>query len=256
MVERPAVPFWMWPNVLSLDAPIIAVLWQDFLNRCYPATLHPAGRIVLGLTVWAVYLADRLLDVRHPAKAPTRDNDSVRHAFYRRHPTFARLLLATVLAADALIVALWLRPAVLATGLVVGAGVALYLAMFPLRQWSALASKKPAAALLFTAGVFLITWVGTLHPTTQLAGPAAVFCGLCLANLRLVQGWDVARRQGWLLLFAAVGLRAVTRGLPWFTAVELSAAGLGTLALAGPRISWNARGVLADVALLTPILFR
>lgn len=256
MADRPAIPLWMWPNVLSLDAPIIAVIWQDFLNRCYPATLQPPGRIVLGLTVWAIYLADRLLDVRRPPHAAAHDNDSVRHDFYRRHRTAMRTVLIAVLCADALVAAVWLRPVVLSSGLLVGVGVALYLAMFPLRNWAGTSWKKPAAALLFTAGVFLITWVSTAEPTAQLAGPAAVFCGLCLANLLLIQKWDRSRQQGWILLLALFGLRALTRGLPWFSAVTVSAAGLGTLALGWRWISPNARGVLADIALLTPLLFR
>jgi hypothetical protein len=72
-------PAWLWFNLLSLDAPVVALVWQDFLARCYPATLLLTGRAVLGLTVWAIYLADRLLDIRHPASA----EESIRHEFYR-----------------------------------------------------------------------------------------------------------------------------------------------------------------------------
>ena len=67
MPDRVRPPIWLWFNVLSLDAPLIALVWQDFLSRCYPTMLLPQGRAVRGLTVWAIYLADRLLDVRHPA---------------------------------------------------------------------------------------------------------------------------------------------------------------------------------------------
>ena len=69
-------PVWLWFNLLGLDAPVVALVWQDFLARCYPTILRPPGRAVLGLTVWAIYLADRLLDTRHPAVW-----ESVRHVF-------------------------------------------------------------------------------------------------------------------------------------------------------------------------------
>src|SRR3954452_14827096 len=119
MSVRPRPPVWLWFNLLSLDAPLIALVWQDFLSRCYPTVLHPTGRGVLGLTVWAIYLADRLLDVRHPAVP----GESIRHQFYRMHRTFARTLLAAVLCADFFLAGYWLRPAVLGNGLLVTAGV-------------------------------------------------------------------------------------------------------------------------------------
>ena len=59
-------PWWLWPNLLSLDAPILAVLWQDFLSHRYAVPLRLPGRLALFLTVWAIYVADRLLDSRHP----------------------------------------------------------------------------------------------------------------------------------------------------------------------------------------------
>jgi len=60
-------PFWSWLNILSLDAPLIAVLWQALLARTFHIPLRPSGRLALGLTVWAIYLADRVLDARTPA---------------------------------------------------------------------------------------------------------------------------------------------------------------------------------------------
>jgi hypothetical protein len=138
-----------------------------FLTRCYPTVLHPIGRCVLGLTVWAIYLADRLLDVRHPAS----DLEPVRHRFYRRHRAFAQALLAAILCVDVLVTRLWLRPAIVDNGLLLTGGVVLYLATFPLTGWGATAWKKPMAAFLFTAGTFLIAWTGAGHPVDRSYGP-------------------------------------------------------------------------------------
>ena len=70
--------------------PLVAVLWQGFLAYRFSLPLRPAGRLVLGLTVWAIYLLDRLLDARKPASL----REPARHRFYRRHSKLMTALLA------------------------------------------------------------------------------------------------------------------------------------------------------------------
>lgn len=259
MQTRARPPAWLWFNLLSLDAPLIAVVWQDFLARCYPTVLHATGRCTLGLTVWAIYLADRLLDVRYPAAAA----ESIRHQFYRRHRAFALSLLFAVAGIDVLATRLWLLPAVFDNGLLVMAGVVVYLGVFPFTRWGAASWKKPLAAALFTAGTFVIAWTGSSHPVRQLGWPAAAFCALCLGNLRMIGRWshqtippslNIPREWIWVLFLAACA--AGVRGCTWFTAISFSAAGLLALARWGRKISGEARCVLADALLLTPWLFR
>lgn len=259
MQKRVRPPVWLWFNLLSLDAPLIALVWQDFVARCYPTVLHLTGRVVLGLTVWAIYLADRLLDVRYPASAA----ESIRHQFYRRHRVFAQALFGVVVSVDVLVTSLWLRPAVFDGGLLLTAGVVAYLAAFPLTRWGANTWKKPIAALLFTAGTFLIAWTGAGHPVRQLTWPAAAFCALCLGNLLMIEHWSretarqtrsIPRAWVWLLLLGLC--LAGARSSSWFTAIICSGAGLYALARWGREISGDARCVLADALLLTPLLFR
>ena len=245
-------PAWLWFNLLSLDAPVVALVWQDFLARCYPATLLLTGRAVLGLTVWAIYLADRLLDIRHPASA----EESIRLEFYRRHRPLARTLFAAVAGIDVIVTGLWLRPAVFANGLALSAGVVVYLGAFPFTGWSATAWKKPIAALLFTAGVFLIAWTGSGSHSAELALPAVGFCALCLGNLLMTERWTLqaqSRIAVWLLL----GLAFLCLFVPaiWFVAILCSALGLCALAQWGRGISRSTRCALADAMLLTPLLF-
>ena len=152
MQKRVRPPLWLWFSLLSLDAPLIALVWQDFLARCYPTLLRPAGRGALGLTVWAIYLADRLLDVRHHCIRHRIDSPSVLSWQHRR---YVLALLATIVCADALLTTLWLRPAVFNEGLALTGCVGLYLAVFAFAGWSGIA-KKPLAAVLFTSGTFLI----------------------------------------------------------------------------------------------------
>ncbi len=77
-----STPWWLWLNILSLDAPIVAVLWQEALARCYHVKLIPGCQVALGLAVWLIYVVDRTLDGM--AKTETHQL-SARHAFYRRH---------------------------------------------------------------------------------------------------------------------------------------------------------------------------
>jgi len=92
--EEDSAPLWLWPNLLSLDAPLVAVLWQGFLAYRFSLPLRPSGRLALGLTVWAIYLLDRLLDARKPPSVNGCD-EPARHRYYRRRfKPMAALLLA------------------------------------------------------------------------------------------------------------------------------------------------------------------
>ncbi len=242
-------PAWLWPNLLGLDAPVIALIWQDYLARHYALPLHPAGRAVLGLTVWAIYLADHLLDVRHSATGAER----ARHAFCRRHTDGVRVLLLVILGIDFLAACSWVRPVVFEYGLMVAGGVAIYFAGFPLRRFGSAAWKKPVAGFLFTAGSFLVAWIGAARPLTSLGLPAAAFFALCLANLLMVESWEHGRElnSGWIAM-AILCLCC----LRWYWPVSVGAAALAGLSLGGRKISTEARCALADAVLLSPLLFR
>ena len=244
-------PVWLWPNLLSLDAPLVAIVWQDLLARSTPSTsLLPAGRLTLGLTVWAIYLADRLLDVRHP-DAPGQATP--RHRFYQSHRRIALCLLCAAIAADVSVAVLWLRPAVLSNGLWIGTAVACYLALFAFVRIGNERIKQGVAAFLFTAGVFLVAWSFNPRPGKVLLGPALLFYGLVLENLVLIGRWEhgdkATRASLWALAVAVAVL--LMGGSHWYAAIALSAAGLAALDYC--HLPINARRVLADAVLLTPL---
>ena len=260
--EEDSVPLWLWPNLLSLDAPLVAVLWQGFLAHRFSLPLLPAARLVLGLTVWSIYLLDRLLDARRPSVA-----EPIRHRYYRRHSKLMTALLALVLAADALIAIFWLRPGILRDGLVPLAGVLFYLAAFHLAGQSFKIPKEIAAAFLFTAGTFLTAWA-TL-PCVGLAWAALAFFILCLANIIAIEAWEwrelhsvephactrwLARKYLYWVPVAVI-LCAIAGRNQWYASISVSAAACALLFLVGRRLSLEARRVLVDGVLLTPILF-
>ena len=101
--------------------------------------------------------------------------------------------------------------------------------------------------------------------------PAAAFFLLCLANLAAIEKWEWAElRLGaepphvttramvrtariWVPLFAVA---ALLRGRdPWYLAIGISAALTGVLLFVGGRLRIEARRVLVDAVLLTPLSF-
>ena len=56
-LSAPAAParLWLWPNLLSLDAPVVAVLWQFLFARCFQAPVDALAALLLLLTVWLIY---------------------------------------------------------------------------------------------------------------------------------------------------------------------------------------------------------
>jgi hypothetical protein len=259
-----STPVWLWPNLLSLDAPVVAVLWQGFLAYRFSLPLQLAARFVLGLTVWSIYLIDRLLDARNP---PALD-EPARHRYYREHSRLMTALLALVVASDASIAIFWLRPAVLRDGLIPLAGVLIYLAAFHMWNESTKIPKEIAVAVLFTAGTFLTAW--TMLPSARLAWPAAAFFLLCLANMVAIKAWEFDESapsrnlhpitrwlaRTYLLWVPAGGAVCVIAGRnPWYTSIALSAVACVLLFWFGRRFSMEARRALVDGVLLTPLVF-
>lgn len=253
--------------MLSLDAPVIAVLWQAFVAQCFPSALRPAGRVVLGLTVWSIYLADRLFDVRRPAVG----EESARHDFYRRHSRITIAILTIAASADCLITFVWLRPAVLHTGIIVSAGVLLYLFVLHFGGTHLRIPKELVVAVLFSAGTFVVAWTSPSANHHELLGAGASFALLCLANLVAIESWefrelrrDLGARPhvltrwletAYLAWVPALAVVCAAFGSRWYIAVAMSAAALAGIFAVGPRWSLEVRRVLVDAALLTPLLF-
>lgn len=63
MNKRP--PVWMLPNLLSLDAPLVALVWMWMLARAMRVQyVESSSYLVLACAVWCVYVLDRIYDVK------------------------------------------------------------------------------------------------------------------------------------------------------------------------------------------------
>ena len=247
------IPLWLLPNVWSLDAPLVAVAWQALLAESTGTPLRLVARVILFLTVWLIYIADRLLDTRQPALEPEPE----RHQFYRVHRRAAYVTAAIILAVDAVLILLELLPAVFRTGLLTFAGVSLY--FFILHGMSISFPKEAAVAILFTIGTFLVAFTRTNQPVLNLLPAAVSFCFLCLANLLAIEYGERATpmKSGlWYLVWVLALALICPIAFPgrWSYAIAMSAASLALIHSLGSRVGLAARRVLVDAVLLVPPL--
>ena len=235
--EPPPAPLatraWLWPNLLSLDAPIVAVLWQALFLRCFHATFDRLVAGLLMLSVWLIYAADRWLDVwKRPAangdRSPTsnqtlladhqRDREAAilqepaRHRFYRRH---WRRMLPVWIAAFAMATWLaWTRlpPILFERGIALLAAIGVYFAFVhfaPWRWWP----KEFAVAILFAMGTSLAAWGHVRSPVD--VATIVLFCALCWINCAAIERWEQPDRweltgQGeWPVRLAAIAVGLV-----------------------------------------------
>ena len=259
--------FWEWPTILSLDAPLVAVLWQGLFAQVFGVALGWHHAALLAACVWLLYSADRLCDGLFGRLSRTR-----RHLFYTayRRPIIALWLF--VFAASVSAALLTLRPGELVGGLLVLAAVLFYFVRVHLLPYASFElPKEVQVAFLFAAGValFVVPQLAALS-ALHLTLPLGLFSVLCLLNCALIGHWekelDAQPLEHSLLRYgalrsklpqAALGLTCCAALLlfdrevaPLYGAISLSALLLFELSRA--QLSPAALRVLGDAALLTP----
>ena len=168
----PRPRWWEWPSALCVEAPLVALLWQEVSARSLGAQLEIYHRGLLALALWLAYLADRWVD-----------------AWFTR-PRTARHLVARR----------WRWPLLVTWILGVGLGVFWAAMRLQAREWSlcllataaaavqvlALARltsgrvwarwlRRSSVAALFTGGVLLFVWFRSAAlPETKTAWGIAV----------------------------------------------------------------------------------
>ena len=90
-------PWWLLPNLLSLDAPLLAVLWMWLLAKSMRVVyMDSYSYWLLASAIWCVYVVDRVWDVRRfLSRGGDIDQMSTRHRF---HWKYRKILLPLVLA--------------------------------------------------------------------------------------------------------------------------------------------------------------
>jgi len=276
-VRSAPVSWWLWWNVLSLDAPAVACTWSLLLLRSRGVTVHAADILALFFAVWLIYTSDRLLDSLKPKASPLQ----ARHSFCGNHRVvFASLVL---IFGPAL---LWLsverlEAPTLGAGVILGVIVAFYLASIHAGPagLSHLLPKEIAVGMIFAAGTSVPVWSRSGGLTPHSIVVSLLFGLLCSLNCLSIECWERPRFGGhwrrpssawisWadrhlstlgLCVAIAAILAAVLSGSDHSSRIPLlviSFAALLTVILNARResLSPEALRVLADAALLLPAL--
>jgi len=284
-------PWWQWLPVLSVDAPLVALVWQSLFARILGVHLGWYQHVLLGLTVWIVYAADRWIE---GWLLSAENVQTQRHLFYIRWrwPVFAIGILAILVCADLALTRLGRRE--WAAGFILVVPVLVYLISHQLvhRHHPWRVPKEICIAVIFCLGTALAPIVLALPPDLRTARwisgvalgrleplwvPLALFGMLCFANLALISAWEaeVDTRHGQTSLALQFSNRLnLIHALPWLLVVLGFVAALGThdldritgLCVAGsgsllgfldrlePRMGRESARALVDLTLLTPAL--
>lgn len=253
---------WQWCSALSLDAVLVAVVWQQWL--------HPTGPVpalVLGLSVWLVYCADHWLDVR--CLAPHQIQTS-RHRLIHRLRHSLPLLWSAVLAVNLSLALSGLSPAQFGAGCVLLAVCAGYIICTQIRRLTV--PKELIVAAIFACGA-VVFQIGSA-PLPLLIAPCSGLFLLAFANCSLIAHKEIGtdRQMGFdslaiqspssrvcaiAALFAAavLGLALTLFSAHSGVALSLCACALLLLEHHSERLGQEAFRQMADAVLLLPVLF-
>ena len=241
---------WLWPNLLSLDAPLVALLWQMLFLRCFHGQEQALPAFLLVSAVWLIYAADRAIDAWRGACARPR------HEFYRRYWRAILPVWMAVLTAACWLAWTRLARATFERGACLTAIVAVYFAIvhaFP-GKWP----KEAAVAVIFALGASLTAWTRVETPADVVT--VILFSCLCWINCAAIEEWERGQSQFPVgLLAGCIAVAAIVmlhHDRPILASAEASSAvAFVLLDLSRWKFSADAVRVLADAALLSPIFF-
>lgn len=279
------IPFWLWPNILSLDAPVVAMVWLAMFSGAWIPFQEWQAYPALGFGVWGVYLFDRLMDIK--LLEPSDSRLGLRHEFMRRHEGVMKWVAVASLLACAGIILFTLPTALIGQHLFGGARaqfgyifpvLLMVVGFFSINVASAGSQDIPhvrnlIAGLAFSYGTGMLAHVqlgmeGIMH----LLGAPEMLCFalLCAMNISAIHFWEHSRSSrdpdfkaahelaltlplvvlaGAAVLFAKSDDDTVR---PFFYAILISAALLFIINRTRSRFSLDALRVLADVAMIVP----
>src|SRR3954466_15589404 len=92
----------IWLSLVCLDAPLVAIAWQEMFAKAFNSPISIAERMALFLTAWCIYLADRVVDCLSTDRSET---ETLRSAFCRRYLPLLLSIAAVVGIADLAVIA-------------------------------------------------------------------------------------------------------------------------------------------------------
>jgi hypothetical protein len=219
--------FW---HLSSLDAPSVAFTWSLAFAWAARVRLPWWIPVLLPLTVWAVYVVDRLLDARAGLHASQLHHLRERHLFHwRNRRILTPLAIASALAAAWIIIALMPRTLREHDSLLAAASLLYFTRVHSKHRILPLLSKEFLVGVLFTLGCVLPAWsrAAFLHPPQiwPLLMTAILFMFLAWLNCHAIDRWESPDEP-------STGLSIVTLGLSLAGASSLCSA---LMAASNPR---------------------
>lgn len=271
-------PLWLLPNLLSLDAPLVAMAWLYVFAKTWRLGYHPwEAYASLGLAVWVIYAADRLLDASL-ASMPVDQLES-RHRFHVEHLRFFRISLVVAFFV-ALSLVVTKMPMAIYKHLLLG-GV-LVAGFFGLSMLSSQDPREVPYTKNIMAGVtFAFGTAMTAHIYRSEFGiydmlasrEFLCFAVLCILNISAIDLWEHASHSPDLEIKASdelsltlpltvLGAAALGYAVmdpeqasrPFFYAILTGAGLLYVLNRERGRFRMDTLRVLADVVMLIPVL--
>lgn len=163
-------------NNLSINAVLIALFWQALFSDLLKVSLMWQERVILGLSVWLVYLGDHLLDVRDLGE---EELPLERHEWVKKNERWLWWVFRLGLILDVFLALGSLSLSKLVAGLVLLAGCIVYVKKIARSEHILL--KGVIVALFFAAGVFLFLLSAFSDVEFWLYGMLMFF--LCLGNI-------------------------------------------------------------------------
>ncbi len=280
-------PWWLWPGLLCVVAPSVAMAWLYIFADTWQITpLRWPSYVVLGGAVWMIYVTDRLLD--HYSRGEAHSTVSVRHRFLWRHRRTAIVLL--ILLMGLLAILQWTRLPMPLIQWYLWPELLIVIVFFTLsaivpKEGSVPYFRNVIAGLAFGYGTAMMAHVfsGGSHPVLTLLCSKEMlgFSLLCAANMTAIHVWEreteradeerlkqAGRVLVLPLLLLTVGALGFSLWENWdwlrsfahatglhlfFFSIFLSTGLLLVLNRARERFSLEALRMLADVAMLIPL---
>ena len=285
-MDRARTAWWLWPGLLSLEAPLVAVSWLYMFAYVWQVNYLPwQAYAALGISVWLVYVLDRILESHF--RVPGDPSLGPRHHFHRRHKV-PFLVFAGMAGIWLVILQFWFLPMELITSYSIPAAL-LVIGFFVLAGISAKSREIPymrnlIAGLAFSYGTAMMAhifvWtegVFQLLASRELLG----FAVLCAVNITAIHIWErdritqseeerVSMEMGLTLPLVIVAVSALAFAYmdnphlfaendgqiparPFFLAILISAGLILLLHRNRNRFSLEALRSLADLAMIVPL---
>lgn len=259
-----------------MDAPLVALAWLHIFASTWRLGYHPwEAYVTLGLAVWAIYVGDRLLDVSLLGGSSRKLE--ARHEFHDRYRKWFRLAVMAALVTAVVLVATRMPMTIYKHLLLGGVLVAGFFGLSMLSSQDSDEvphSKNIVAGIAFAFGTAMTAhvyrWEFGIYDLL-VSREFVCFSVLCVLNISAIDLWEHAARSTDLeikasdelaltlpltLLGASALIFAVqdVTARPFFYAILTGAALLYVLNRSRSRFSMDGLRVLADVALLVPVL--